>query len=430
MSRMRVEPSAADDALGSGPRPGVLSLCVLGVRLDLALEYLTASDAAEVAASWDGALEGPGETRALVTLVPRVGTRPDAGRAAESETETERASAADSETGSEVPGERVEVWGATLDELAERLSSTVTIRAINASADELLMLHAAGLADATGAVVALVGPSGRGKTTATRLLATRYGYLSDETVGVDAHGGVLAHRKPLSVIEQGRRHKVQRGVGELGLLEAPAAPYLAAVAVLDRREDGPLVAQVESLDTLSALSFLVAQTSFLPSTRAGLQWLAQLGDLTGGFHRVAYRDAESLPPAIEELLALGRAGDAGARLRPEPEVSAAVAPSDVREWDATAIETTPHLTFARAGVNDVVSCDGEIAVLAGTSLLRITGIGPLLWGELQAPATLEDLTARLVTEYGDPPGGGARQLVAQALADLSRVGALRVLQEE
>ncbi|MFX6027812.1 hypothetical protein ABTE84_20905, partial [Acinetobacter baumannii] len=71
------------------------------------------------------------------------------------------------------------------------------------------MLHAAGVAGSDGAVVVLVGPSGAGKTTAIRHLAARAGYVSDETIALNATGAVLPYRKPLSVITDGVAHKVQ-----------------------------------------------------------------------------------------------------------------------------------------------------------------------------------------------------------------------------
>ena len=51
------------------------------------------------------------------------------------------------------------------------------------------MLHAAGIADADGLVVALVGPSGMGKTTASSYLARHgFGYVTDETVSIGPGG--------------------------------------------------------------------------------------------------------------------------------------------------------------------------------------------------------------------------------------------------
>ena len=73
------------------------------------------------------------------------------------------------------------------------LTTQVTVAGLQATAGVRLNLHAGGLADDRGRVLALVGPSGTGKTTATRTLAGRLGYLSDETVSMDAGGRVFPH---------------------------------------------------------------------------------------------------------------------------------------------------------------------------------------------------------------------------------------------
>ena len=50
------------------------------------------------------------------------------------------------------------------------------------------MLHACGVADPEGAVIALVAKSGTGKTTASSQLARTFGYITDETVAIRADG--------------------------------------------------------------------------------------------------------------------------------------------------------------------------------------------------------------------------------------------------
>ncbi|PFG21056.1 hypothetical protein [Serinibacter salmoneus] len=414
--------------------PSRLSLEVLGSRIDLDLSHLDPVRAQEVAAAWDGAATqtgspsqdghapasgGASPVAPVAVLVPRV----------ESDHEVRTAASADLQAREPLAQY---VWGISTEALMERLSSAVTVAAINAREDELLMLHAAGLADEEGNVVALVGPSGRGKTTATRHLAQRFGYLSDETVGIDPEGRVLAHRKPLSVIEPDTPHKVQRGVGELGLRPAPPDPRIAAVVVLDRRTDGPEQATVEPVDTLDALALLVEQASYLPSTRGGLQWIARLGDLTGGFQRIVYREAGTLDAAVEEVLSLAAQGDPSARIRPAdggPHPTGVVAPTEPIGAEEI-LERAGRVRFGRARANDCVERDGEVALLVGTRLLRVAGIGPVLWERLAQEATVEQLTAAVVEAFGEPEGADPRTLVAQALARLSQDGALRVLTQE
>ena len=66
------------------------------------------------------------------------------------------------------------VEGSSLPDLMQMLTQAVTRAAIDAQAGRLVMLHAAGIQDpTTGAVVALVGPGGTGKTTLIRTLVPR-----------------------------------------------------------------------------------------------------------------------------------------------------------------------------------------------------------------------------------------------------------------
>src|ERR671912_297894 len=78
-----------------------------------------------------------------------------------------------------------QVRGADIEEVLHHLSPAVTTHALVARAGQLMMLHAAALADPrTGATAVLVAASGTGKTTASRTLGKRFIYLSDETAAI------------------------------------------------------------------------------------------------------------------------------------------------------------------------------------------------------------------------------------------------------
>ena len=119
------------------------------------------------------------------------------------------------------------------DQQGRALLSQVTIRAIEAAAGTRLMLHAAGIADADGLVLALVGPSGMGKTTASVYLSRQgFSYVTDETVSIGPEGDVLPFARPLSLRRSGG--EVQRSPDELGLGLSPRDLRIARIVLLDR----------------------------------------------------------------------------------------------------------------------------------------------------------------------------------------------------
>lgn len=185
----------------------------------------------------------------------------------------------------------------------------VTLRAIEAAQGSLLMLHACALADPTGAAIVLVGPSGRGKTTAAATLGRSYGYLTDETTGITPDGRILPYEKPLLLRTAEGMPKRPFSPDELGLLPAPADPRLAALVILDR--DPYLIgpAHLERLDLADAIPLLVPETSALPALENGVPILARLAAGIGGVHRARYRDAEQLVPITAGLLAAPPAPD-------------------------------------------------------------------------------------------------------------------------
>ena len=306
----------------------------------------------------------------------------------------------------------VERRGSLADTLSA-FSQKVTLEVIEARRGELWMLHAAAVADDWGRVVAVVGPSGRGKTTASRALSTAYGYVSDETVGIAPDGTVAPYRKPLSVIEQVGATKAQRSPSELGLGTLPTVPLrLSAIVVLDRRPDGPDAAVVEECDLGEVLSELVEQTSYLPDLDAPLRTIAAHAAATGGIRRVVYREAATLTAALAPLFT-------GPQAAPLPDPLGA------------AVRVDPEATGAfRGAFLDAIALDDpdRIAVLQpelpeGGTLRVIAGIAPVLWRAADGAGS-----ARLVQAardaHGDPDGGDADAVVAAAVDDLAAAGVL------
>ncbi|GAA3673653.1 hypothetical protein GCM10022237_36570 [Nocardioides ginsengisoli] len=156
--------------------------------------------------------------------------------------------------------------------------------------DDRLNLHAAGLSDAAGRVVALVAESGTGKTTAAWVLGRQLGYVSDECVSVDPDTlAVLPFPKPLSLVTTDDAPKRQWGPDDLGLRHPPASLGLASIVLLDRTA-APGEARLEPVALIDAVQSLVLQTSSTARMTAPLAALARLVNRTGGCLRLRYHD--------------------------------------------------------------------------------------------------------------------------------------------
>lgn len=197
------------------------------------------------------------------------------------------------------------VAGTTLADVMHQLSPAVTLRLIESRAGSLMMLHACALAHpTTGRTAVLVAPSGTGKTTLARTLGTTFGYLTEETAGIDASGRLVPYPKPLSVIPvPGDPVKDQLSPAACGLAPVPSDPRLGAVALLERSPDGPEVPEVTSEPTVRALATLAGQTSYLTRVERPLHALVATIEQGGGLRRVRYRESASLAPLLEEWLA-------------------------------------------------------------------------------------------------------------------------------
>lgn len=193
--------------------------------------------------------------------------------------------------------------GTDIESALHHLSPAVTTAAIDTRAGQLVMLHAAALADpASGRTAVLVAASGTGKTTASVTLGKSFAYLTDETSAITPDGVVLPYRKPLSIID-GSHLKKQVSPSELGLLAPERECRLAALLVIERdpRHAGSPV--VQRLETVDAIAAIAPQSSYLPSMDKPLHRLAELIHLVGGARRVRYAEAADLETVLTQLLA-------------------------------------------------------------------------------------------------------------------------------
>lgn len=184
------------------------------------------------------------------------------------------------------------------------LTQSITRAFIQRRAGELLMLHAGAVCNTeTGASIAYVAPGGTGKTTLTRALGTRYGYLTDETVGIVPRSWeIKPYPKPLSTRSpSGGYPKSELGPDESGLLAAHPRPQLTTLALL-RRTPGSTEAHISRLDLFDAITSLVPETSSLPAMDKPLHLLADLYDELGGFWLLEFGESEQLREWIDYRL--------------------------------------------------------------------------------------------------------------------------------
>lgn len=317
---------------------------------------------------------------------------------------------------------RVAVSDAALGRELSDLSQKVTLAAIEARRGHLWMLHAGGLADDEGNVVAIVGPSGRGKTTATRALAAHYGYVTDETVAIAPDGTVLPYRKPLSIIEDAASDKAQRSASELGLGPLPDVPLrLSAIVLLDRVPGGPERPVLEPCDLADALPELVEQTSYLADLPAPLRQVAAHVTAVGGVHRVIYSEAETLASALAPLFRTpAPVGDADAA--PGAEIAEEErGHRSERGWRRGSYLDAIELSAPDDPRERIALLQPEVT--GGATLRVLDGIGPTLWRAADGRSA-GGLIDAAVAVHGRPPTGDPEAVVSAALDALRADGVL------
>ncbi|BCW72584.1 hypothetical protein NicSoilB8_36280 [Arthrobacter sp. NicSoilB8] len=294
----------------------------------------------------------------------------------------------------------------TFEDLAEAVTSEVTIAAILERAGELTMLHACGVADPEGAVIALVAKSGTGKTTASSQLARTFGYITDETVAIRADGSVVPYPKPLSVKQAlAAAAKLQVGPDELGLQVAPDQLRIAAIALLDRVAGGDYrVPVIDPVPLADAVLALIPDTSSQAAVFQPLQSLCKLIDSVGGVFRVSYSEAADLADGLAPLF-LTKPGNpqevtrewSPALIQPEAELAADQA-------DEQPPEPIPAGWLRRAEPVDAVEIGEDLLVLTDSEVIRLSGIGPVIWKSARRPVSMQTLAGHLEAEHGLPGG--------------------------
>jgi hypothetical protein len=311
-------------------------------------------------------------------------------------------------------------------ELCDRLTGLITRQAISDRRHDLLMLHAGAVADPqSGAVVAFIGPSGRGKTTASMTLGQTLGYVTDETVGIRDDLTVVPYPKPLSVkLGEPERWKRQFGPASAGLIPLPDEPLrLVGLVLLDRQPDYPSGAapRVESIGLSAALEDLVPQVSYLAERDAPLHRLRDVIASCGGLRLVHYGEAQSLMPLIGELLAAGRP-TASRRTT----VSSAAPRSRTEPGDHAPASDPGAVVIERLAVDDAVVDATSLIVLRESTVTVLDGIAPTIWNAARWPISPERLVAAVISVHGLPDEGDPAGMVARAVEELAEAGILRL----
>ncbi len=290
------------------------------------------------------------------------------------------------------------------DDVPYLVSRALTLASIRRRTGECLMLHAAGLCAADGATVALVAPSGTGKTTAGARLGRRLGYVSDETVAIEDDLRVRPYPKPLSVVVAADRPgtKHERSPDDLGLLRAPPELRLAATVVVERDPDlaEPVL---EPIGLVEAAALVLPQTSALASLDRPLDRLARVLTAGHGPWRLRYAEVADCAGLVEDLAA-GRAPGGvpdtvgwewiDGRGRPDPGRSSVAEPSS-------------GTVVVRAAFDDALVSDGAALVLHDRVPTSLPGLAATLWLRCAEPRPVADLVTAATDSLGPHPDAEA-----------------------
>lgn len=286
------------------------------------------------------------------------------------------------------------------ERVGSRVATRVTLTALERLRGRAILLHAAAIALDDGRVAGFIGPSGRGKTTAVAALARSHRYVTDETLAVMPDGRVIAYPKPLLI---GRRPGPKRAhaASSLGLRATGTGPLrLAALVLLDRRP-GFTTPAVTAVGTADAIVELAGQSSHLTGLDAPLTELARCIADTGGVRRVSYSEAETLPAALDEILALAVENQPG--------------PTDARRAPVTR-EGGRAGGYRRVQHADAAVLDGRLLVLRQGAIAAVDGLAPVLW-EAADDSTEDELIGAALRALPEPPAGTDPQAVVRATLD-------------
>lgn len=293
---------------------------------------------------------------------------------------------------------------ASADRVPYALSREITRAGLMRLRGRATLLHAAALADPAGRTLALVAPSGGGKSTATRVLGTRLGYVSDESVILLSDGRIAPHPKPPSLVidAEDRFHKEEPAPDALGLGPTPPLPRLTALLTLSRDPEVTEPA-VEEVGLIEQVLEVIPETSSTWWLDDGLDRLARAVTTGGPPARLRYAEIETCHELVREHLE--RAAPVDPTWEHLPAKGADRLPVDTLSFseDPDGVRVDDGELLARAPWSDAIACDGEVLVLAGPRPLRLAGPGAVIWRAAGAPTTLDELSECVEAELGEHP---------------------------
>lgn len=148
----------------------------------------------------------------------------------------------------------------------------------------------------------LRGSRGDGEDHPDPRAGRRYGYLTDETVGIDSTGRVHPYPRPLSrrLPEGGPKHEASPD--DLGLARAHPNPTVKRVIVLSRPRGHADSPDIEQLGTLDAVHHILPETSSPGRLPGPLRTLAALTEQCRPVLRCSYGEADDLVALTADLI--------------------------------------------------------------------------------------------------------------------------------
>ncbi|KGN40952.1 hypothetical protein [Knoellia aerolata] len=315
------------------------------------------------------------------------------------------------------------------------VSRAVTLASLRRRRGSALLLHAVGLSERERAV-ALVGASGAGKSTAAMVLGRHFGYLSDETVAVEADGRVTPYPKPVSVVTDPATpwEKHELSPDELGLREVTGTAHLHGLVVLERdpAHEAPELVELPLVDALLAT---IAQSSSLPLLERPLHRLAGLASASGGPYVLRYREIGDCVELVRGLLDGTTERQRGRPRAPWTSTPGTPCTSPVPNSPIPPLRTdTPvpnspipplrtDTPVMRAPWVDAVHGEGGTLVLVGDTQVRLGPVGEVVWRLADRRVTVSEATAAVVRALGAHPE--ADRLVAEGVDAMIGSGVLQ-----